>query len=119
MSDYCNSNKHPDHSKEISRLNRISGQIEGVKKMIEERRYCPDILTQLRAVSSATKSLEASVLEAHLGSCVADAFKSDKVEESRAVKLEVQKILEDKANSSFFLNNVFQFFPSIIQCLDN
>lgn len=94
MSDCCNSNKHPDHSKEISRLNRISGQIEGVKKMIEERRYCPDILTQLRAVASATKSLEASVLEAHLGSCVADAFKSDKVEEQKEKISELVKLFK-------------------------
>ena len=94
MSDCCNSNKHPDHSNEISRINRISGQIEGVKKMIEERRYCPDILTQLRAVASATKSLEASVLEAHLGSCVADAFKSDKVEEQKEKISELVKLFK-------------------------
>lgn len=96
MSDCCNSNEHthPDHSKEISRLNRISGQIEGVKKMIEERRYCPDILTQLRAVASATKSLEASILEAHIGSCVADAFKSDKVEEQKEKISELVKLFK-------------------------
>lgn len=94
MSDCCNSNEHPDHSNEISRLNRISGQIEGVKKMIEERRYCPDILTQLRAVASATKSLEASILEAHIGSCVADAFKSDKVEEQKEKVSELVKLFK-------------------------
>jgi len=94
MSDCCNSNKYPDHSKEISRLNRISGQLEGVRKMIEERRYCPDILTQLRAVSSAAKSLEATILEAHLGSCVADAFKSDNAKEQKEKITELVKLFK-------------------------
>ncbi len=68
--------KHPCHMSEIGKLNRISGQVEGIKKMIEEHRYCPDILTQLRAARSAIKSVEASVLECHLQSCVADAMVS-------------------------------------------
>ena len=50
--------KHPDHSTDIKRLNRIVGQIEGIKKMIEDKRYCQDILTQTKAASSALKSLE-------------------------------------------------------------
>jgi DNA-binding FrmR family transcriptional regulator len=66
----------PDHSAQIKRLNRVSGQLEGVKKMIEDRRYCADILTQLRAIRSAVKSVEANVLEVYLGSCVADALQS-------------------------------------------
>jgi DNA-binding FrmR family transcriptional regulator len=94
MSDCCNSNIHPDHSKEISRLNRISGQIEGIKKMVEERRYCPDILTQLRAVASATKSLEATILEAHLGTCVAEAFKSDSIKEQQEKISELVKLFK-------------------------
>ncbi len=81
MSDCYNKAKHPDHTKEIVRLNRISGQLEGVKKMIEEHRYCPDIITQLRAISSATKSLEARLLETHLGACVASAFQSKDMDE--------------------------------------
>ncbi len=76
MTESCDTCQPPDHKKELSRLNRISGQIEGVKKMIDERRYCPDIIAQLRAIASATKSLEASLLETHLDSCVRDAFDS-------------------------------------------
>ena len=78
---------HPDHSKQIHRINRAIGQLEGVKRMIEERRYCPDILTQTRAISSAVRSLEANILKDHLENCVRNAFKSgkrdaeDKVEE--------------------------------------
>ena len=47
---------NPSHLENIPRLNRIAGQIEGIKKMIEDGRYCPDILSQLRAVRSAVKS---------------------------------------------------------------
>jgi DNA-binding FrmR family transcriptional regulator len=65
---------HPCHHTELPRLNRIAGQVEGVKKMIEEHRYCPDILTQLRAVRAALRTIEANVLETHLKSCVADAM---------------------------------------------
>lgn len=83
MKDCCDTHIHPDHGKEISRVNRIVGQLEGVKKMIEEQRYCPDILTQLRAASSATKSLEAKILESHLGSCVAEAFESGNIDDQQ------------------------------------
>ena len=49
MEDCCES-KHPDYSKLIPRINRAIGQLGGIKKMIEERRYCPEIIMQLRAV---------------------------------------------------------------------
>lgn len=77
---------HPDHSKQISRLNRINGQIDGVKKMIENKRYCPEIIIQLKAITSAVKSLEAKILEEHLSACVNDAFNSkDKKEKQRKI----------------------------------
>ena len=74
MSDCSDTHTHPDHIKQISRLNRVSGQLEGVKKMIEGQRYCPDILKQLKAARSAIKSLENSILETHLVNCVVDVF---------------------------------------------
>ncbi len=70
----CHTAQHPDHSKECARLNRVAGQIEGIKKMIEERRYCPDILTQLRAVRSAVNAIEANILESHFNACVSGVF---------------------------------------------
>ena len=54
----------------IHRLNRISGQVEGIKKMIEEDRYCDDVLTQLLAVDKAVKSLSSVILEKHMYSCI-------------------------------------------------
>ena len=72
----------PDHSREVSRINRINGQLEAVKRMIEEQRYCPEILIQLRSVYSAVRSLESSILEKHLHSCVVDAFNSKNVNQA-------------------------------------
>ncbi|KTD08419.1 metal-sensitive transcriptional regulator [Legionella jamestowniensis] len=63
----------PTHAKELSRINRVLGQIEGIKRMIEEKRYCVDIMTQLRASRNALKTIELSVLEVHLGHCLAKA----------------------------------------------
>ncbi len=68
--------KHPCHKNEIAKLNRIAGQVEGVKRMIEESRYCPEILGQLKAIRSAVRTVEAHVLEKHLQHCVAEAFSS-------------------------------------------
>lgn len=68
---------HPDHSDESVRINRAIGQLEGIKRMIEERRYCPDILVQTRAVTSAVMAVEARILERHIGSCVKAAFNAD------------------------------------------
>lgn len=83
MKNCCDKSSFPDHSKELTRLNRISGQIEGIKKMIQERRYCPDIIIQLKAISSAVKSVESVILKSHLESCVKDVFKENNQEEQQ------------------------------------
>lgn len=69
-------NKHPDHSKEINRIKRIQGQLEGVQRMIQENRYCPEILIQTKAIASAIRSLETTILERHLNHCVKSAISS-------------------------------------------
>jgi DNA-binding FrmR family transcriptional regulator len=79
--------KHASHDAEIKRLNRIAGQIEGVKKMIEEGRYCPEILSQLRAVRSAVKGIETEILRRHLSSCVTSAMQSgDKASRMKSIE---------------------------------
>ena len=55
----------------ISRLHRISGQINGISKMIENDAYCNDVLIQLSAVKNSVKSLSTHILENHLCTCVA------------------------------------------------
>lgn len=66
--------RHPDHEASVRRLKRIRGQIDGVIRMIENRRYCPDILTQTAAVKSAVKAVEMEILERHLRHCVRHTF---------------------------------------------
>ena len=53
-----------------NRLNRIEGQVRGVKKMIEDDRYCDDVLTQLSAIDKSIKSLANHILENHMYTCV-------------------------------------------------
>lgn len=58
------------------RLKRIEGQIRGIQKMIDEDRYCVDILVQIAAVKSALHQVGLNVLESHTRGCVADALRS-------------------------------------------
>lgn len=55
-----------------NRLSRIEGQVKGIKKMVEEDKYCNDILIQLSAIENSIKSLSNHVLENHLYSCVSN-----------------------------------------------
>ena len=58
------------------RLHRIEGQVRGIERMVEEDRYCIDILTQISAVNTALESLAFKVLDEHVNHCVADALAS-------------------------------------------
>ncbi len=63
-----------------NRLSRISGQITGIKKMINEDVYCNDVLIQLAAVEKAIKNLSNIILEEHLYSCISNDLESGKIE---------------------------------------
>ena len=76
MDKSCDSN-HPNYEKHIPRINKVVGQLNGIKKMIHNKRYCPDIITQLKAVSSACQSLEIIMLQKHIETCVIEALKSE------------------------------------------
>jgi len=62
------------------RLHRIEGQVRGIERMVEEDRYCIDILTQIGAVTTALESLGFQILDAHVRHCVAGALASGDVE---------------------------------------
>jgi CsoR family transcriptional regulator, copper-sensing transcriptional repressor len=68
--------KHPDHSSSLSRLKKIKGQISGIEKMIDDQRYCVDILTQFRAVMAGLSAIEKSILQRHVKGCVKSAIQS-------------------------------------------
>jgi len=68
---------NPYHDKEIKNLNRIEGQIRGIKNMIEEGKYCVEILNQISAVKSALSSVEGKILKKHIRHCVKESITSD------------------------------------------
>lgn len=71
-----NKNKNPDHANSKKRINRAKGQLDAVARMIDERKYCPEIIYQIRATTNALKSLEQEILRGHMKSCVKFAFRS-------------------------------------------
>ena len=64
----------------VVRLNRIEGQIRGIKKMIGEDAYCNDVLVQLSAIENSVKSLSNQILENHLYNCIARDLENGKVD---------------------------------------
>lgn len=60
----------------LKRLSRVEGQVRGVARMIEEDRYCIDIVTQIAAVQAALRRVEEDILRDHIGHCVAHAMTS-------------------------------------------
>jgi DNA-binding FrmR family transcriptional regulator len=68
--------QHARHTGQLARLRRIEGQVRGIVRMVEEERYCVDLLTQLRAVRAALRRVEESVLREHVEHCVAQALRS-------------------------------------------
>jgi DNA-binding FrmR family transcriptional regulator len=79
------------HEEEIVRLNRIEGQVRGVKKMIENERYCIDILTQISSIQGAIRSVAENILERHLKGCVKHSFS---IEDKEDRKKKVDEVIE-------------------------
>ena len=67
---------NPDHSENLSALRRIEGQVRGVQRMVEDKKYCIDILNQIAAVKGALGSVEKHILERHFQHCVKNAMTS-------------------------------------------
>lgn len=72
-----------DKDSTLKRLSRIEGQVRGVRKMIEEERYCIDVLQQMQAIKAALSKVEDAILKDHSNTCVASAIKSGKPEEQQ------------------------------------
>lgn len=95
----CHDSKHADHSNEIKRINRIEGQVRGIKKMVEEGKYCVDILTQVKAARSALKSLELNILENHTNHCLIKAMESGSKKEAKEKVDEIIELLRRSSKS--------------------
>lgn len=66
--------KNPDHENNLVALRRIEGQVRGVQRMVEDRKYCIDILNQIYAVKGALARVEERILKKHFQHCIADAI---------------------------------------------
>ncbi len=78
----------------LNRLRRIEGQVRGVARMVEEDRYCIDVLTQLQAVRAALARVEIEMLKSHLGHCIESAIVSGDQAEQRRKAGELIELLE-------------------------
>ena len=80
-------------SKLANRLSRIEGQVRGVSRMVEEDRYCIDILTQVQAVRAALARVETELVKDHLDHCIEGAIVSGDAEEQRRKASELIELL--------------------------
>jgi DNA-binding FrmR family transcriptional regulator len=78
----------------LNRLSRVEGQVRGIARMVEEGRYCIDILTQLQAVRAALIKVETEMLKDHLGHCIEGAIVSGDRDEQRRKASELIELLE-------------------------
>lgn len=94
----CSGKKKQREEKEykalITRLNRIEGQVRGIRKMVEEDRYCIDILTQVSAVSSALNSFNKELLANHIRTCVTEDIRQGNDEVIEELLVTLQKLMK-------------------------
>ena len=83
-----------EYKKLIHRLNRIEGQIRGIKGMVENDAYCPDILIQSAAVNAAINAFNKELLENHIRTCVADDIRNGKDEAIDELVVTLQKLMK-------------------------
>ena len=81
----------------LQRLSRIEGQVRGIARMVEENRYCIDIVTQIAAVQAALRKVENGLLENHVNHCVEHAIASGNAEDQRQKVAELMEVLNRRA----------------------
>ncbi len=91
----CRKSHHPEAVKTvlIHRLNRIEGQIRGIKGMVDKDIYCDDIITQLSATQSALNSVAKVLLQGHLKGCVVDRLAESDEEVLDELLVTIQKLI--------------------------
>lgn len=83
-----------EYKKLVNRLNRIEGQIKGIKSMLENDAYCTDIMIQVSAASSALTSFNRELLASHIRTCVSDDIRSGKYETAEELIEVLQKLMK-------------------------
>lgn len=84
---------YPSHSENVIALKRIEGQVRGIQKMIEDRKYCVDILNQIHAVISALARVEDKILESHFENCVMTALQGKSLMEKNKKQKEIIELI--------------------------
>lgn len=99
--DQCNNCCHKtkerspeEYKKLINRLNRIEGQVRGIKRMVEEDAYCTDILIQVAAANAALNSFNKALLAEHIRTCVADDIRAGKDDTIDELVAALQKLMK-------------------------
>ncbi|WP_371158264.1 metal-sensitive transcriptional regulator [Jannaschia sp. 2305UL9-9] len=87
---------HENRDAALKRLKRLEGQVRGIARMVEEDRYCVDVLTQIAAVRAALKGVEKLVIDDHAAHCIEDALASGNRDDQRTKFTELLELL-DKA----------------------
>ena len=80
----------------LKRLSRIEGQVRGLQKMIEDDRYCVDILVQIKAAMAALKRVEGELLKDHVDYCIKNAISSDDIADREAKVAELVDLLSKR-----------------------
>ena len=86
------------HDDALHRLKNIEGHIRGIQRMIEEDKYCIDVIQQIHAVQAALNKVSTQVLEGHLNSCLITAVKGDDPTERQRVLQEITDIFDAATN---------------------
>jgi DNA-binding FrmR family transcriptional regulator len=83
-----------NHENSIQRLKTIEGHIRGVQRMLEEDKYCIDIIRQIQAVQSALNKVSAKILDGHLNTCLLSAIQGEDPAERQRVLNEITEVFE-------------------------
>lgn len=95
----CNNQKkkirdEKEYKNLMNRLNRIEGQVRGVKKMVEENAYCPNILIQVSAINSALNSFNKVLLDNHMNTCVIENIQNGNLEVVEELTNTLKKLMK-------------------------
>ena len=89
--------KRENKDKLLNRLSRVEGQVRGIARMVDEDRYCIDVMTQIRAVRAALARVESEMLKDHLGHCIEAAIVGGDPDEQRKKVSELIELLDRSA----------------------
>ncbi len=89
----------PEEKKKVrARLSRVAGQVSGIQRMVDDDRYCVDVMLQISAARAALAKVSKLLLEAHIQTCVADAFDSDRVTDREEKIRELVSVFDKGCN---------------------